>query len=150
MPRKPLLFLPLLALATSASAYDPIVLARGWQQLAYDRNGDCEAEARSNGQIVYIYAVGLGDDAEGHYFLTNGEMTPIDWNIQADSEGEWARYYVPYLPSRRDGVVNVTISTDECSLGLAFQWQRGTSTIDVDGTRQFEPGGDFADRFLDH
>lgn len=147
MPRTLFLTLPLLACATGASAYDPIVLDRGWQQLAHDRNGDCAAEARSNGQAVYILATGLGSDAAGHYSLTNGEVSPVDWDIQADGNGEWARYYIPYVPSRRGGTVNVTISTGRCNLDLAFTWRRGTMTIDMDGTRQLEASDDFTDSF---
>jgi hypothetical protein len=149
MPRKLLLILPLLAFAGAAHAYDPLVEARGWQRLAHARSGDCEAEARGNGQIVYIYATGLGADAEGHYYLTNGDVNPVDWAFQADGEGEWARYYMPYVPSQRGGTVNVTISTRECSLGLAFNWRRGIATIDVDGSTHLEPSGDYADGFAD-
>lgn len=150
MSCKIFLVLPLLALAGSASAYDPIVLKRDWQQVAYDKSGDCEAEVRTNGQIVYIYAVGLGADAPGRYHLTNGDMQPIDWNIQADGNGEWARYYTPYRSPHRDGSVNVAITTERCSLGLAFQWRTGVPVIDVDGTRHLETSGDYADRFLDY
>jgi hypothetical protein len=150
MPRKMLLIIPLLTFAGSASAYDPIVLKRGWQQVAHDKSGDCEAEARTNGQIVYIYAAGLGAGAPGHYYLTNGNMVPLDRNIQADANGEWARYYIPYRVFHRDGTVNVTISTEQCSLGLAFQWKTGVTVIDVDGTRHLETSDDFADRFLDY
>jgi hypothetical protein len=147
MRRKLLLLLPLLAVAGSAHAYDPIVLTRGWQQLAHDRNGDCQAEARGNGQLVYIYATGLGADVAAHYYLTNGDMSPIDWDIRADGNGEWARYYIPYRPTARGGDVNVAISTDTCSLTLAFQWQRGTMVTDVDGTRHLEPSDHIAADF---
>jgi hypothetical protein len=147
MPRKPLLLLPLLLIAGSARAYDPIVIEGDWQQLAHAKNGDCEAEARGNGQIVYIYAIGLGADEPGQYHLTNGDIVPIDWDIHADGNGEWARYYLPYVPPRRAGTVNVTISTRECTLGLEFQWRTGIPVIDVDGTQHLEPGEDAADLF---
>ena len=150
MPRNPLLLLPLLLIAESAQAYDPIVLDRGWQQLAHAENGDCEAEARGNGQIVYIYATGLGADEAGRYFLTNGTMKPIDWDIQADGNGEWARYYIPARPSRSSGTVNVTIATGRCSLDLAFQWRTGIPVIEMDGTRHIEPGDDAADVLFDY
>lgn len=150
MPRKLLLILPLIACAGAAHAYDPIVEARGWRQLAHDRNGTCEAEARGNGQVIYIYATGLGADAEGRYFLTNGDIVPIERDIQADSDGEWARYYMPYVPSQRGGTVNITISTRECSLGLAFDWRRGITVIDVDGTRHLESSDDYASAFADY
>ena len=151
MLRKMLMVAPLAAigLTTSAHAYDPIVLKRGWQQIAYDESHGCTAEARSNGQFVYIYATGLGANATAHYHLANDNILPIDWNIQADGNGEWARYYIPFHGLRRGGVVQVNISATQCNLNLAFQWQRGIVVIDEDGTRHLESSSDYADRFLD-
>lgn len=145
MLRKLFLALPLLAVAGSASAYDPIVVDRGWPQLAHAKSGDCEAEARGNGQIVYIYATGLKPDEPAHYYLTNGDMKPIDWDIQADGNGEWARYYIPNRPSHSGGAVNVTIAAGQCTLNLAFQWRTGIPVIEMDGTRHLESGDDAAD-----
>ena len=98
MSLKLLYALPLatLMLAGSAHAYDPIVQTRGWKQVAYDKDQGCEGEVRGNGQIYYIYAVGLGASTQGRYHLTNVDMEPIDWNITADDNGEWARYYIPF------------------------------------------------------
>ena len=158
--RKTLLTLPLaaLGLAGSAHAYDPIVLERGWNQLSYDKDRGCEAEVRGNGQIYYIYAVGLGANALGRYFLTNENMEPIEWRITADDNGEWARYYIPFGYTPRDGglpknsgTVRVNISTDQCSLDLAFGWGLGYPVIETDGTTHIVNDDDYAaqqsDRF---
>lgn len=149
MPRKTLVILPLIALAGSAHAYDPIVLKRGWQQVAYDEDQGCEAEVRGNGQIYYIYAIGLGEGARARYHLANGDMKPIDWAIRADANGEFARYYIPFRfdphyaeVTRHSGTVEINISTVECSLELSFEWQRGIVEIEPDGTRHVVPSDD--------
>jgi hypothetical protein len=149
MPRKFLAILPLIALAASARAYDPIVESRGWKQVAYAEDGDCEAEVRGNGQFYYIYAVGLGAGAPARYYLTNGDMKPIDWSVRADGNGEFARYYIPFRSDpyyaeapRHSGTVEVRISTDQCSLALTFDWQRGIVEIEPDGTRHVVPSED--------
>jgi hypothetical protein len=146
MLRKMLLAAPLAAigLATSASAYDPIVEARGWQQVAHDKDQGCEAEVRGNGQIFYVYAVGLGSGGAGRYEVTNRDMPPIDWSITADENGEWARYYIPILPNHRGGTVRVNISTVDCSLAMAFDWRTGYKVIETDGTTHIVNDDDYA------
>jgi hypothetical protein len=115
--------LPLFAvLAGSADAYDPIVVKQGWRQIAFDRDGACAGEVRTNGKFALINAAGLGAGAEGRYLVTNADMKPIDWTITAGPDGEWVRYYVPFLPGKEAGTVQVTISTRRCSLSLAFAW----------------------------
>lgn len=135
MTRKPLIALLLAASAGTASAYDPIVERRGWPQVAYDEDQDCEGEVRGNGQIFYIYAVGLGSGTRANYYLTNGDMKPIDWQVRADSDGEFARYYMPFRWHRRGDGVSITITTQDCQLDLQFDWKRGYVMIEPDGTR---------------
>lgn len=152
MSRKMLLILPLAVagMATSASAYDPIVMNNGWQQVSFDKDQGCEGEVRGNGKIYYVFAVGLGDGASAHYHLTNEDMVPIDWDITADDNGEWARYYVPFNYTPRDGglpkasgTVNVSISSESCSLNMAFDWQDGYPVIEADGTMHIQNDDDF-------
>jgi hypothetical protein len=115
--------LPLLAaLAGSAAAYDPIVLKQNWRQIAFDRDGDCAGEVRTNDRFALINAAGLGSGVPGRYLVTNEDMKPIDWTITTGPDGEWVRYYVPFLPGKDAGTVQVTISTRRCSLNLAFAW----------------------------
>ena len=154
MSLKLLYALPLatLMLAGSAHAYDPIVQTRGWKQVAYDKDQGCEGEVRGNGQIYYIYAVGLGASTQGRYHLTNVDMEPIDWNITADDNGEWARYYIPFHYNleyaadqpRYSGTVRITLATVQCSLNLAFDWRVGGYTvIEPDGTSHIANDDDF-------
>jgi hypothetical protein len=123
--------LPLVAaLAGSANAYDPIVEKQGWRQIAFDRDGDCAGEVRTNGKFALINAAGLGAGAPGRYLVTNEDMKPIDWSIAAGPDGEWVRYYVPFLPGEDGGTVRVSISTRQCSLSLAFAWDTYDPTND--------------------
>ena len=149
MPRKLILALPLVALAASAHAYDPIVTEQGWAQVAYAKDRGCEAEVRGNGQVYYIYAVGLGAGAAAHYHVTNRDMPPIDWNITADENGEWARYYIPFLPNHRSGTVNVDIASADCSLAMAFDWRTGYPVIETDGTTHIVSDDDLATELFD-
>lgn len=116
-----LVLLPLV-LAGPAAAYDPIVVEQGWHQVAFDRDGDCAAEIRTNRKFALINAAGLGAGEQGRYYLTNADMEPIDWSIVANERGEWRKYYVPYLPDVEAGIVEITLSTRQCTLNLAFQW----------------------------
>ena len=126
MPRIAIQHLAVLPLAAMLSgvawAYEPIVVAQNWRQIAFDRDGDCAGEVRTNGRFALINAAGLGSGAEGRYLVTNEDMKPIDWSIEAGPGGEWVRYYVPFLPGKDAGTVQVTISTSQCSLSLAFEW----------------------------
>ena len=117
--------LPLAAIGLSgpASAYDPIVVKDGWKQVAYDRDGDCEGEVRGNGKIFLINAIGLGEYADGRYYVTNVDMMPIDWDIVTGPNGEWTRYYIPYIPNYEEGTVNVRISTRACNISMTFDWK---------------------------
>lgn len=128
MPRfepRYLAVLPLAAaLAGAAQAYDPIVLSKEWRQIDFDRDGKCAAEIRTNGKFALINAAGLGAGAPGRYLVTNENMKPIDWSITAGPDGEWVRYYTPFLPGKQAGTVEVTIATRQCSLNLAFAWDR--------------------------
>lgn len=128
MPRfttRILAIMPLLAvLAGSANAYDPIVEKQGWRRIAFDRDGNCAGEVRTNGRFALINAAGLGPGAPGRYLVTNEDMKPIDWTITAGPDGEWVRYYSPFLPGKETGTVVVTIATRQCSLSLAFAWDR--------------------------
>ena len=109
MSRKTLLILPLLVagMATSASAYDPIVLENGWQQLSYDQDQGCEGEVRGNGKIFYVYAVGLGDGAAAHYHL-GALLCPIQLHSArrrfAEKLGHGAREYLQRKLQPRHGV----------------------------------------------
>jgi hypothetical protein len=95
---------------------------KGWRQIAFDRDGDCAAEIRTNGKFVLVNASGLGANSSGRYYLTNRDIKPIDWAISANADGTWARYYVPFVPGRDTGTVEITLATRQCSLGLAFEW----------------------------
>ncbi|HSG35258.1 MAG TPA: hypothetical protein VLA37_12035 [Sphingomonadaceae bacterium] len=119
-----LLPLASVALTGPALAYDPIVEENAWPRLDYAADGECEGEIRGNGKIFLINAVGLGSEQPGRYYLTNQDMVPIDWEIVTGPNGEWMRYYIPFLPGgdHEAGTVNVSISTRYCSLNLTFDW----------------------------
>lgn len=101
-----------------------------WPVVAAARDGDCALEVTGNGKFFLIAATGLGGGADARYRISNGDMTPIDWSIRATDGGRVARYYLPFRFSRRDGVVEVTVSTPDCALNAAFTWNRGIQVID--------------------
>ncbi|MGD9665198.1 MAG: hypothetical protein AB7U34_08360 [Novosphingobium sp.] len=110
--------------AIPAHAYDPIVLDRGWSRVAHDVSGSCEAEVGSNGQFYIIAIYGMAPYEQGRYFLTNGDMKPIDWRVKANGDGAFSRYYIPFRWSQRGGSVNVDFTSESCNIALAFDWAR--------------------------
>ncbi|MGN6498279.1 MAG: hypothetical protein ACTHKM_00890 [Tsuneonella sp.] len=115
----------LLAAAPAAADYDPIVIARGWQEVDATRDGDCAGEVRTNGQFYVLMVTGLEPGADGRLYLTNGDMKPIDRAVHARADGTWQEYYVPFRPNRLDGdTVEATITTAACQIPLRFEWRR--------------------------
>jgi hypothetical protein len=139
------LLLPLSAigLAASATAYDPIITQKGWEQLAYDQDEECEAEVRSaNGKSFLLNAAGLEGNSTANIYIANGDMRPISKTVTTTANGQWAEYYIPFRPNRNGGDVQLSIDTADCSLSLGFSWQRGIVTIQPDGSRTIEPRRD--------
>jgi hypothetical protein len=95
-----------------------------WPEVAYVTDGDCAIVVTGNGRFYRISATGLGSDAPARYVLTNGDMTPIDWQVRADANGRFARYYLPFRWHRRGGEVTVTVSSERCAMSASFPWQR--------------------------
>lgn len=110
--------------AVPAQGYDPIVLDRGWNRVAHSASGPCEAEVGSNGKFYIIAIYGMAPYEKGHYFLTNGDMTPIDWRVTASAEGEFSRYYIPFRWNRQGGTVTVDFTSESCNIAMAFDWTR--------------------------
>lgn len=127
---RPLAILPLVALtlaASAASAADPI--DANWPEVARVQDGDCELSVTGNGRFYRIAASGLGADAPGRFFLSNGDMKPLDWSIRSTSNGEFARYYLPFRWHRDGGDVLVSLESARCNLTTSFAWQRATVVI---------------------
>jgi len=114
----------LAAWASSANAYDPIVLERNWERITATQHDGCEAEVGSNGQfyVIAIYGLQAGEKARLH--LANEDIKPIVRNINADATGAWSDYYLPFLWHHQSGRVNVDISSQSCDLTLSFDWKR--------------------------
>ncbi len=113
------------ALGTSAVAYDPVVLAKGWYRVASDRSDGCRGEVGTNGQFYVLSVTGLTPGQAGRLQLFNGDMVPIDWTIRAGNDGTWQHYYIPFRYNRGEGgTVMAQVSAADCALALAFPWQR--------------------------
>ena len=117
--------LPLLACcAASASAYDPIVLKRGWERVDFTRSGPCEAEAGTNGRFYILAVYGMEPGERAGLTLTNGDMRPIERSVTADSEGVWTDYYIPFRWGHEGGTVAAAVSSASCDVSLSFDWKR--------------------------
>ena len=90
-------FLPALALALSATtATASVSIDAPWPEVARAQDGDCELSVTGNGRFYRIAASGLGSEAPAQFFLSNGDMKPLDWSIRAAGDGGFARYYLPF------------------------------------------------------
>lgn len=110
--------------AAPAAAYDPIVIARGWQQVDAVRDGDCSGEVLSNGQFYVLTVTGLAPEQDARLVLTNGDMKPIDRTVRAKGDGTWQEYYIPFRENQPDGgLVEATITAPDCQVPLRFEWR---------------------------
>ena len=130
-----LALVPILSLcfaAGTATAIEPI--DSGWPQVARARDGECALNVTGNGRFYRIAASGLGAGASGRFFVSNGDMKPLDWRIRADGDGEFARYYLPFRHDRNGDVVlgdtvRVAVTTTDCELSTAFRWRRAEVVV---------------------
>ena len=110
---------------TAAAAYDPIVLARGWERVDAFNDGECVGEVGSNGQFYVISVGGFAPGEPAFLTITNGDMTPIERPVRANSVGEWQEYYIPFRFNRGEGdAVTVTLAGRTCTVPLGFTWRR--------------------------
>ena len=123
MPRTTAL-LPILALALASPAAAAKPIDADWPEVARAEDGDCELTVTGNGRFYRIEASGLGADAPGRLFLSNGDMKPLDWSIRAADDGGFARYYLPFRWHRDGGEVLVSVQSARCDLIATFPWQR--------------------------
>ena len=123
-------FLPALALAllaTTATASVPIDAQ--WPEVARTQDGDCALSVTGNGRFYRIAASGLGSEAPARFFLSNGDMKPLDWSIRAAGDGGFARYYLPFRWHRDGGEVLVSVQSERCDLAATFAWQRAEVVV---------------------
>ena len=123
-------FLPALALAllaTTATASEPIDAQ--WPEVARTQDGDCALSVTGNGRFYRIEASGLGAEAPGRLFLSNGDMKPLDWSIRAADDGGFARYYLPFRWHRDGGEVLVSVQSARCDLAATFAWERAEVVV---------------------
>jgi hypothetical protein len=125
--RRPLISIALAAAiaGTAATAYDPIVLKRGWYRVASDEADGCRGEVGTNGQVYVLSVSGLIPDETGRLKIFNGDMIPIDRPIRVGTDGTWQQYYIPVRPNGgEEGTVFARISTPACAVAFEFPWQR--------------------------
>jgi hypothetical protein len=122
------MLLSLLAVALAPAAIAEPIDA-GWSEVARASDGDCELSVTSNGRFYRIAASGLGAGAPGRYFLSNGDMKPLDWSIRAANDGGFARYYLPFRWHRDGGDVLVSVQSERCVLAATFAWKRGEVVV---------------------
>ena len=127
---RPLALLPLLALnlaASAATAAGPV--DSGWPEVARAEEGACALSVTGNGQFYRIAASGLGAGAPGRFFLSNGDMKPLEWTIRATGDGGFARYYLPFRWNRAGGDVLVSVESARCTISTGFAWQRAQPVV---------------------
>jgi hypothetical protein len=114
------------AFASSAAlAYDPIVLARGWERVDAFEGEQCAGEVGSNGRFYVLSVSGLTPEEPAFLTITNGDMKPIEREVRANSAGEWQEYYIPFRYNRGEGdYVSVTLAGETCVVPLGFEWRR--------------------------
>ena len=123
-------FLPVIALALSATAADAVApIDASWPEVARVRDGDCELSVTGNGRFYRIAASGLGPEAPARFFLSNGDMKPLDWSIRAAGDGGFARYYLPFRWHRTGDEVLVAVRSARCDLAATFAWQRAEVVV---------------------
>lgn len=113
------------AFGSAALAYDPIVLARGWERVDAFESEQCAGEVGTNGKFYVISASGFVPGEPAFLTITNGDMTPIERVVRADRQGEWRDYYIPFRYNRGEGdFVTVTLAGESCVVPLGFEWTR--------------------------
>lgn len=119
-----LIALSLAGLATSAAAYDPIVLDRGWVRVDAFSGETCTGEVGTNGRFYVLTAQGFAPGEPAYLTITNGDMKPIERVVRADGAGRWRDYYLPFRYGKDGGDVTVTVEGEGCAVPLAFVWRR--------------------------
>lgn len=110
------------ATAAPAGAAEPI--DTGWSEIAAARDGECRLMVTSEGRFFRIAASGLGSGEPARFFLSNGDMKPLDWAVRGDGAGEFARYYLPFRWHRDGDTVAVSLKSRQCELFATFDWRR--------------------------
>ncbi len=118
------LALTLVTAGTAATAYDPIVLKRGWERVDRFESEPCSGEVGTNGRFYVISAKGFAPGERAFLTITNGDMAPIKRNVKIDYRGSWQDYYIPFRYNHAGGLVEVTIAGADCVVPLGFTWQR--------------------------
>ena len=109
--------------ATAAQAYDPIVLARGWERVDAFEFDACTGEVGTNGRFYVMSASGFAPGESAVLTIENGDMRSIEREVRANQAGEWRDYYIPFRPNRGEGgLVRVTVAGDACVVPLSFEW----------------------------
>lgn len=110
--------------APAQDAPDDIVAARGWAQFDQASDGPCSAEVRGNGKIFRISGSGFAPEATVSFHLENDDIVPLDYQDAADGDGNWTRYYMPFLWHHDGETVQVAVASGECSMRLSFPWAK--------------------------
>jgi hypothetical protein len=125
--RRLLLLTAPLAMAGPTAAIAPI--DSDWPEIARSTDGECALAIASNGRFYRIEVSGLGAGEGARYRIDNGAMKPIDWQVRADEEGRFARYYLPFREISAGDEVTVNFASQSCNLSAAFAWQRGAIVV---------------------
>jgi hypothetical protein len=116
---------------TPAQALDEIVTARGWRQVDYAENRTCRAEVRGNGKTYRIAGSGFAPGEPVDIRLANANLKALEYRDMANGDGDWRRFYVPFLWNTPGGLVTVTVTTPRCRLALDFTWERSTVGLEA-------------------
>lgn len=108
----------------------PEAFYHGWPQIMASENDHCAGEVTRLGPYHRIVAYGLRPGSEVRFFLTNGNIVPIDAHFITTASGMAQMFYIPFHWDDDHGEVRVSIHDGECSLQLAFDWDTRIQTLD--------------------
>lgn len=129
MPRTRIALIIVALALTPAARAAAAPIDAGWPEVARAEDGDCALSVTGNGRYYRIEASGLGPGAPGRFFLSNGDMKPLDWSIRAAADGDFARYYLPFRWHRDGDQVLVSVQSARCDLIATFAWERAQVVI---------------------
>lgn len=118
-----------LLLAAAPGAPALAGMADQWPLIDRDRARQCELQLAGNGRFLEIRAYGLVPGEALRLTLTNGDMSPIDWQVFANRSGAWSHLYIPFRFNRDGGTVRASLSASQCALSVSAPWTRGARTI---------------------
>jgi hypothetical protein len=84
----------------------------------------CDLTVTGDGKVYLVTVTGMKPNMPARYLVANGDMKPINWRVNSDSSGSFARYYMPFRWHRPGGTVTVSVTSESCAISSSFEWSR--------------------------